>query len=408
MQLLTSRLISVGVAAARTVVSSLVWMCALRRTPPPRHRAFLACASLLLYMAPSSALAQQQTAALGTESSSLPDAPVPQSSPQSSTEQTPSPEGSASVSGTVLDGSGATVSGAQVGLIHRDGTQLHTLVSGVNGEFTFTKIPSGSYLVTVDAKGFAPFTSGEFAVAEGQVYDAPHISLSIATANTDVMVRPTEVIAAEQIKAEERQRLIGVFPNFYVSYVKDAAPLTTKQKFSLATHDTLDWTSWVGISLRAGIEQANNTYAGYGQGAAGYGKRWAAGFGDGRSSDYLSHAVFASLFHQDPRYFYQGTGTKKSRLYHAVSNAWIARSDSGKNMPNYSYLLGAMCSGALSNAYYPHADRGANLVFTNAFIGIAGRAGQNVLQEFLGKKLTRNVPKPTSNGQPNPPANTQP
>jgi hypothetical protein len=114
------------------------------------------------------------------------------------------------------------------------------------------------------------------------------------------------------------------------------------------------------------------------------------GLGDGRTSDYLSHAVFASLFHQEPRYFYQGTGSNKSRLYHAVSNAWVARSDSGKKMPNYSYLLGTMVSGAISNAYYPHADRGANLVFTNAFIGIAGRAGANVLQEFLGKRLTKN------------------
>jgi hypothetical protein len=86
------------------------------------------------------------------------------------------------------------------------------------------------------------------------------------------------------------------------------------------------------------------------------------GLGDGRTSDYLSHAVFASLFHQEPRYFYQGTGSNKSRLYHAVSNAWVARSDSGKKMPNYSYLLGTMVSGAISNAYYPHADQGANLV----------------------------------------------
>jgi hypothetical protein len=211
-------------------------------------------------------------------------------------------------------------------------------------------------------------------------------------ASTEVTVRPTDAIAAEQIKAEEKQRLIGVVPNFYVSYVHDAAPLTSKQKFSLASHDSLDWSSFVGISVAAGIEQANNSYAGYGQGAAGYGKRWAARFGDGRSSDFLGHAVFPSLFHQDPRYFYQGTGSKKSRLYHALSHPFIARSDSGKNMPNYSYLLGDMCSGALSNAYYPHADRGANLVFTNAFVGLAGLAGTTVLQEFLGKRLTKNVP----------------
>src|SRR5215469_8873435 len=87
-------------------------------------------------------------------------------------------------------------------------------------------------------------------------------------------------------------------------------------------------------------------------------------FVDGRSSDLLSRYVFSSLLHQDPRYFYQGTGTKKSRFYHAISNAFVARSDSGKTMPNYSYLLGDLCSAALSNAYYPRADRGAGLIFT--------------------------------------------
>ncbi|HEY4045652.1 MAG TPA: carboxypeptidase-like regulatory domain-containing protein [Acidobacteriaceae bacterium] len=301
-------------------------------------------------------------------------------------------EGSASVSGTVLDVSGAAIPGAQVRLTHRDGTPLHTVVSGANGEFSFAKLPAGSYLVLVDAAGFAPFTSAEFALLPKQSYEIPGISLSIASATTEVTVRPTEVIAAGQIKAEEKQRLLGIIPNFYVSYVHDAAPLTAKQKFSLASHDTLDWTSFVGVTLAAGIEQATNAYAGYGQGAAGYGKRWAARFGDGRSSDYLSHAVFASLFHQDPRYFYQGTGSTKSRLYHALSNAFVARGDNGHLMPNYSYLLGAMCSGALSNAYYPHADRGANLVFTNAFVGIAGRAGSSVAQEFLGKRLTKHVP----------------
>jgi hypothetical protein len=266
-------------------------------------------------------------------------------------------------------------------------------VSEANGEFTFTKLPAGSYLVIVNAKGFAPFTSAEFTLSLQQSYEIPNIALTVGEAVTEVTVRPTEVIAAQQIKSEEKQRLLGVVPNFYVSYVHDAAPMTTKQKFSLAAHDTLDWTSFVGISVTAGIEQANNTYAGYGQGAAGYGKRWGARFGDGRSSDFFGHAVFPSLFHQDPRYFYQGTGTNKSRLMHALSHPFIARSDDGHMMPNYSYLLGDMVSGALSNAYYPHADRGANLVFTNALVGLAGLAGTTALQEFLGKRVTKNASK---------------
>ena len=391
MQSLTRRLMIMGRTAPRNAVSCLVWMHALGRTACSRPQAVLACASLLLCIIPASARAQQRTASSGADNSSLPDAPQPQSGPENSTELTSSVEGSASVSGTVLDASGAVVPGAQVSLTRRDGVPLHTLVSGANGDFVFTKLPSGSYLVVVSAKGFAPVSSAEFTLTTQQAYEMPAIALTIATATTDVEVRPTEVVAAEQIKAEEKQRLLGIVPNFYVSYVHDAAPLTSKQKFSLATHDTFDWTSFLGVSVTAGIEQANNSYAGYGQGAAGYGKRWAAKFGDGRTSDYLSHAVFPSLFHQDPRYFYQGTGSNKSRLYHALSSAFVARSDSGHLMPNYSYLLGAMCSGALSNAYYPHADRGASLVFTNAFVGIAGRAGGTVLQEFLGKRLTKNA-----------------
>jgi hypothetical protein len=138
----------------------------------------------------------------------------------------------------VLDVSGATVSGADVGLMHTDGTQMNTMVSEADGEFNFTKSPAGSYLVTVNAKGFAFFTSAEFAVAVQQAYEVLDVSLSAARANMEATVRPTELIAAEQIRAEEKQRLVGFFPNFYTSFIYDAAPLTTKQKFSLATRET--------------------------------------------------------------------------------------------------------------------------------------------------------------------------
>jgi hypothetical protein len=343
-------------------------------------------------MIPVSVLAGQQTDGRGISSRSLPDAPTPNSGPQNSAQQTPPAEGSASVAGTVLDGSGATVSGADVSLMQGDGTRLHAMVSETNGEFSFTKIAPGSYLVTVYAKGFAPFTTGEFVVAVRQAYEIPDVSLSVATANIEVTVRPTELIAAEQIRAEEKQRLIGFFPNFYTSYIYDAAPLTAKQKFSLATRGTFDPVAMIGIGFAAGIEQATNAYAGYGQGAAGYSKRFAAKFIDGRSSDFLTHAVFPALLHQDPRYYYQGSGSVKSRFMHAVTSAFLARSDSGRTVPNSSYLLGDMCAGALSNLYYPKANRGANLVFTNTAVGLAGRVGTNLMREFLSKRLTTNVP----------------
>src|SRR4029077_15122436 len=140
---------------------------------------------------------QQQTAGLGPSRSSLPETPLP---------KTPAEEGLASVAGTVLDQSGATVSGADVNLMHvnlmhSDGTQSHTMLSNANGEFGFLKILPGSYLVAVNAKGFAPFTSVEFLVTDQQVYELPDISLSVATASIEVMVRPTDLIAAGQIRA---------------------------------------------------------------------------------------------------------------------------------------------------------------------------------------------------------------
>jgi hypothetical protein len=343
-----------------------------------RLHSVLAFATLLLCLVPASAPAQQQTADVGVRRSFLAEAPL---------DKTPATEESASVTGTVLDLSGGTVPAADVSLMPRDGTQLHSTLSQANGEFAFIRVLPGSYLLVVNAQGFAPFTSAEFVVARQQAYEVPDVLLSVATASIEVTVRPTDLIAAGQIKAEEQQRLIAIIPNFYTSYIYDAAPLTWKQKFSLTTRGTFDPASIIGVGFAAGLEQANNSYAGYGQGAAGYSKRFAAKFVDGRTSDFLTRAVFPSLFHQDPRYYYQGSGSFKSRFIHAVGSAFVTRSDRGRTVPNYSFLLGDMCSAALSNLYYPPANRGASLVFNRAAVGLAGRVAGNLIREFLSKRL---------------------
>ncbi|MFZ0884163.1 MAG: carboxypeptidase-like regulatory domain-containing protein [Candidatus Acidiferrales bacterium] len=289
----------------------------------------------------------------------------------------------------VLDASGASVSGAEVSLRHPDGRELEETASGAKGEFSFTKIPAGSYLLSVKAQGFAPYTSASFALIGQQDYEVPDFALSVAAASTEMIVHPTEFIAAEQMRAAEKQRLVGVIPNFYTSYTRDTAPLTTKQKFVFAARGTFDPVAMVGVGFGAGIEQATNSFSGYGQGAAGYGKRFAAKFADGRSSDFFTHAIYPSLLHQDPRYYYQGTGSVKSRLLHAIGSAFFTRTDSGLTAPNYSFLLGDLSAGALSNLYYPKANRGVGLVFTNAAVGLGGRMAGNILREF-SKRLTTN------------------
>lgn len=330
---------------------------------------------------------QSATAAssAGVSGAVLPDAPMPRT-------------GKAVVSGTILDPSGAIVPGAAVVLKRVGESQERSLEAGADGRFSFHDVIPGSYIVSAQAKDFEPASSAQFTVAADQSYEVPNVMLSISV-DTTIIVEPTEVIAAQQIKAEEKQRVFGIVPDFYTSYVWNAAPLNTRQKFSLALRDTFDPMTFVGVSIGAGIQQATNSYSGYGQGVEGYSKRWGALFANGRTSDLLSHAVFPSLFHQDPRYFYQGSGSTWSRVEHAVSQAFVVRGDNGKMAPNYSYLLGDLASGGISNLYYPASSRGASLVFENSAIGIAGRAGQNLFREFLNKHITKNVPgngKPTS------------
>ena len=341
--------------------------------------------------------AQRQTATRAAIGSEVGEAPFAQSARLGSCLQSQAAEGSGSILGTVLDMDGAGVPAAQTTLTNISTLQRYTLVSAENGEFAFSNLPPGTYFITVNADHFEPYTSAELTISTGQVYELPNIQLSIATQRQMVVVRPTEVIAQMQMKAQEKQRLVGVLPNFYTSYVWNAAPLNTKQKFSLKTRDIFDPGYLLGVAAAAGIQQANNSFAGYGQGAAGYGKRFAAGFADRFTSGFLSQAVFPSILHQDPRYFYQGSGSVKSRLMHALSWPVIARSDSGHSMPNYSYLLGDLTAGTLSNLYYPPANRGAGLVFTNFAIGIVGQAADGVFREFVAKHLTRNV---ASNGKP--------
>lgn len=332
-----------------------------------------------------------------SSSDSLPETLQPQSGTDTVNTQSPTADASAGISGVVQDMTGAAVAGAEVRLTDANGSPRGMALSDANGAFTFSPIPAGSYRVMVNAKDFEPFQSAEIVVTAQQAFEIQGILLRVAAANTRLTVRPTEEVAAEQVKAQEQQRIIGIVPNFYTSFIYDAAPLTKKQKYSLVSHSAFDPIEFLAAGINAGIEQATNRFPGYGQGAKGYGKRYAVSFGDALSRNYLGHAVLPSLFHQDPRYFYQGSGSTTSRLVHALSFTVILRGDDGRNMPNYSFFLGSLGSALLSNLYYPHEDRGARLVFTNVAIGIAARAGVAVLREFVSKRFTSNVP---GNGNP--------
>ena len=302
---------------------------------------------------------------------------------------------SGSISGTIVDPTRAPVAGARIRLSRKDQSPDQEVLSDDDGQFSFANVAPGPFQLTITSAGFAVQASAAI-LRPGESYAVPQIAMALATAVTEVHVVPTRTeVAEDQIKAQEKQRVLGVVPNFYVSYDHHALPLTSKQKFELAWKTTVDPVSFAVTGVIAGIQQAQNDFSGYGQGAQGYGKRYAASYADFVAGTYIGGAILPSLLKQDPRYFYKGSGSKRSRVLYAIANSVICKGDNGHWQANYSSILGSLAAGGTSNLYYPAENRdGAELTFENALIGIGESAAVNLLQEFVIRKLTRNVPNP--------------
>lgn len=294
-----------------------------------------------------------------------------------------------SISGTVLDRTGAVVAGARVQLTREDQSPKQQVLSGDNGQFSFANLAAGPFHLTVTWAGFeTQASSGVLHSAE--TFIVPPIRLTVATAVTEMRVGLSQTeVAEEQVKDEEKQRVLGFVPNFYVSYVPDAAPLTSKQKFKLAWKMTVDPVSFGLIGFIAGVQQAQDDFSGYGQGAEGYAKRYGASYANFLSGTFIGSAILPSLLKQDPRYFYKGSGSKRSRIMYAVANSVICKGDNGNWQPNYSSILGNLAAGGISNLYYPAKDRdGVGLTLESGAIGIGATTAANLIQEFLLRKLT--------------------
>lgn len=291
--------------------------------------------------------------------------------------------------GTAIDVNGGTIPGATVVLAAVETKDQRTVGANDAGFFELTDLEAGTpYQLTVSAEGFANWTSPTIILKPGQSLILTDIKLRIAqdVATVDVHYSAEE-IATEQVKIEEQQRVFGIIPNFYVVYDRNAEPLTTKLKFKLASKVSTDPVTILAIAGYAGIQQAGDT-PNYVQGAKGYGQRLGAGATDGFANIMIGGAILPSLLHQDPRYFYQGTGTTKSRVFHALSSPFICRGDNGHSQPNYSSIGGDLATASLANAYYPASNRGVGMVFGNFLISTGERALSSLAQEFILGRLT--------------------
>ena len=193
-----------------------------------------------------------------------------------------------------------------------------------------------------------------------------------------------------QLRQQEKQRIAGVVPNFNVSYNEDAAPLSRKQKLSLAFHTATDPVSFGVAAFDAGFSQAEDDFPGYGQGAQGYAKRFGASYADNFDGTMLGNAIFPILLKQDPRYFRRGKGRFTTRFLYSISTTVWCRNDNGSHGPNYSNILGNLAAGGISNLYYPASDRGAGLTFERGFTVTAYGAAGGIFNEFwpdIAKKI---------------------
>jgi len=331
----------------------------------------------------------------GVDSESIAGAPLSSALLQTSVAQNDSATGKQSgnargtILGTILDPTGAVTVGANVRLTSKMQPLNLEVVSGGNGQFTFSQVPPGSFQLSITAPGFASQTfSGE--LQAGQTFLVPAIVLPVAAAETEVRVGVSDVEVAEaQIKQQEKQRVIGFIPNFYVTYEHDAAPLNARQKFELAWKTAADPITLLGTGVYAGLEQAGDRYPEYGQGLQGYAKRYGQAYADAVSGIFIGNAILPSLLKQDPRYFYKGTGSTRSRLLYAMASSVMCKGDNKRWQPNYSFMLGSIAVGGISNLYLPARERdGVGLVFENALIRIGQGSLGGVLQEFVLRKLT--------------------
>jgi hypothetical protein len=296
---------------------------------------------------------------------------------------------SGNLSGTVLDQSGAVMVGAHVHLTRDNRSPGQDVVSGENGQFSFSEVTPGFFQLTIASAGFTTHVvSG--VLSPGEAYLVPTVVLMVANAVSEVWVKSAPLGTAEaQLQEQEKQRVFGIIPNFYVSYLKGAAPLSPKQKFRLAWKSLIDPFTPVGVGVLAGFEQATDALPGYGQGAQGYAKRFGASYADVVAGTFIGSAILPSLLKQDPRYFYKGNGNTASRLLYALASPVICKGDNHRWQPNYSNILGSFAAGGISYLYYPASDRSEpGSVSRVAMIRLGETALEGVLQEFLIPRLT--------------------
>lgn len=292
----------------------------------------------------------------------------------------------ATILGTVLDTNGDAIPGASITVRNPTTGESHPTVANDTGFYKISDLAPTTYQIIVRAPDFADWST-TVSLTAGQVKIVTGTQLRIMAHTAIEVSANSETVALAEVKQEEHQLVLGFIPNFYVTYDKNPAPLTPALKRRLAWKVALNPVTWAGILVLSAADQGADT-PNYQQGWLGFGQRVGANAADGFSNIMIGGYLLPSVLHQDPRYFYQGEGPVRSRVWHAVEHPFVCKGDNGKMQVNFSSMGGDLGSSALSNLYYPNSNRGASLVFTNFAISTVERMVSALAQEFIIPKFT--------------------
>ena len=297
-----------------------------------------------------------------------------------------------SIEGKVTDPADYAILGAVVAVEGPDGSR-HTTVTDESGAFRISSLTLGNYNVKISANGMTDWTAANVPASVNPDSHGLAAVMQVAPNVTTVTVGLSpEEVATEQFHQELKQRALGVIPNYYVAYGRHPAPLSAKQKFHLAYKTLVDPTTFAGAGITAGFQQWTNSYYQFGQGTEGFAKRFGAAYGTAATSLLITSALADSVFHQDPRYFYSGQGTKAQRAWYAFASAFRSKGDNGKWQPPYATLAGSIAAAEISQSYYPGSRTQYTLIGRSLMFHFVGLVVLNLGEEFFLKKVTSHAP----------------
>jgi hypothetical protein len=222
--------------------------------------------------------------------------------------------------------------------------------------------------------------------ASGQTNDQARQSATLPDAPTPQTSTPQDTATQTEPRSTDQLKrsieVLGRRSIFFPELAHERRPLTSKQKFQLAVDETIAPSRFISSAITAGISQARDSLPDYGQGWAGYGKRYGSSVASNASSHLFGTAVLPSLTHEDPRYFVKLFGGPRNRIIYAMTRVFITRTDDGRSTFNWSNVLGGLMAESLAVSYLPDSERTAGKTFSREGVRIGFSALNNVVKEY--------------------------